>query len=50
MYDGHRFTRDVVQKRRALIDQKGAAELAAERKRDFVDIILLSKVEKEKQN
>lgn len=48
LYDDHRFTRDVVQKRRALIGQRGAAELAEERKRDFVDIILLSKVEKEK--
>lgn len=35
----------MVQERCALIGQKGAAELAAQRKRDFVDIILMSKVE-----
>ncbi|TWW63857.1 cytochrome P450 4F3 [Takifugu flavidus] len=41
----HKFTRDVVQKRLALISQNGVAELAAHRKRDFVDIILLTKDE-----
>uniref|UniRef100_A0A671WU54 Cytochrome P450 family 4 subfamily F member 8 n=1 Tax=Sparus aurata TaxID=8175 RepID=A0A671WU54_SPAAU len=44
----HRFTREVVQKRRALISQQGATEtgstIAPQRKKDFVDIILLSKV------
>ncbi|XP_030265149.1 cytochrome P450 4F3 [Sparus aurata] len=45
----HRFTREVVQKRRALISQQGATEtgstIAPQRKKDFVDIILLSKDE-----
>ncbi|KAM4711419.1 cytochrome P450 4F3 [Anableps anableps] len=47
----HRFTRDVVQKRRALIDQQRETETltspntAPQRKKDFVDIILLSKDE-----
>lgn len=48
MHIDHRFTRDVVQERRALIGQKGATEIAAQRKRDFIDIVLLSKVEKHK--
>ncbi|CAF96024.1 unnamed protein product, partial [Tetraodon nigroviridis] len=39
----HKFTRDVVQERRTLIGQKG--EMAAQGKKDFVDIILLSKDE-----
>lgn len=37
----------MVQERRTLIGQKG--EMAAQGKKDFVDIILLSKVEKEKK-
>uniref|UniRef100_A0A3B4WKB4 Cytochrome P450, family 4, subfamily F, polypeptide 3 n=1 Tax=Seriola lalandi dorsalis TaxID=1841481 RepID=A0A3B4WKB4_SERLL len=45
----HRFTREVVQKRRALIGQQKETETdftkAPQRKRDFVDIILLSKDE-----
>uniref|UniRef100_A0A3Q2TJW3 Cytochrome P450, family 4, subfamily F, polypeptide 3 n=1 Tax=Fundulus heteroclitus TaxID=8078 RepID=A0A3Q2TJW3_FUNHE len=47
----HRFTRDVVQKRRALIDQQRETEALTnqsagqQRKKDFVDIILLSKDE-----
>ncbi|MEQ2298808.1 hypothetical protein AMECASPLE_009107 [Ameca splendens] len=47
----HRFTRDVVQKRRALIDQQGGTETqnslktAPQRNKDFVDIILTSKDE-----
>ncbi|PWA32207.1 hypothetical protein CCH79_00013461 [Gambusia affinis] len=47
----HRFTRDIVQKRRALIDQQRETETltsmttAQERKKDFVDLILLSKDE-----
>ncbi|KAM4538140.1 cytochrome P450 4F3 isoform 1-T1 [Fundulus diaphanus] len=44
----HRFTRDVVQKRRALIDQQRETEPLtnqSQRKKDFVDIILLSKDE-----
>ncbi|XP_070850129.1 cytochrome P450 4F3 [Chaetodon trifascialis] len=45
----HRFTRDVVQKRRALISQQRETETdfstAPQRKKDFVDIILLSKDE-----
>ncbi|KAK5616476.1 hypothetical protein CRENBAI_010039 [Crenichthys baileyi] len=47
----HRFTRDVVQKRRALIDQQGETETqtslktAPQRNKDFVDIILTSKDE-----
>lgn len=46
-----RFTRDVVQKRRALIDQQtetgtqSSSNTAPQRKKDFVDIILLSKDE-----
>ncbi|XP_038154841.1 cytochrome P450 4F3 isoform X1 [Cyprinodon tularosa] len=44
-----RFTRDVVQKRRALIAQQGETETqtnaAPQKKKDFVDIILLSKDE-----
>uniref|UniRef100_A0A4W6EYR8 aromatase n=1 Tax=Lates calcarifer TaxID=8187 RepID=A0A4W6EYR8_LATCA len=45
----HRFTRDVVQKRRALINQQRETDsdhtTAPQRKRDFVDIILLSQDE-----
>ncbi|XP_062237024.1 cytochrome P450 4F3 [Platichthys flesus] len=45
----HRFTSDVVQKRRALISQQGETETdstsASQRKKDFVDLILLSKDE-----
>nr|QQL94723.1 cytochrome P450 4f3-like protein [Lateolabrax maculatus] len=45
----HRFTREVVQKRRALISQPRETETdfpeAQKRKKDFVDIILLSKDE-----
>ncbi|XP_076017973.1 cytochrome P450 4F3 [Genypterus blacodes] len=47
----HRFTRDVVQQRRALINQQretetqSAATVVPQRKKDFVDIILLSKDE-----
>ncbi|XP_029371055.1 docosahexaenoic acid omega-hydroxylase CYP4F3-like isoform X2 [Echeneis naucrates] len=42
----HRFTRDVVQRRRALISQQRETETKApRRKKDFVDIILLSKDE-----
>lgn len=43
-----RFTREVVQKRRALISQQKNTETdfstAPQRKKDFVDIILLAKV------
>ncbi|XP_044044523.1 cytochrome P450 4F3 isoform X1 [Siniperca chuatsi] len=45
----HRFTREVVQKRRALISQQREKETdfttAPQRKKDFVDIILLSRDE-----
>ncbi|XP_056286951.1 cytochrome P450 4F3 isoform X1 [Pseudoliparis swirei] len=45
----HRFTREVVQKRRALISQQTKTDTdvstAPRRKKDFVDIILLSKDE-----
>ncbi|KAL7369858.1 hypothetical protein ABVT39_010816 [Epinephelus coioides] len=45
----HRFTREVVQKRRALISQQKNTETdfstAPQRKKDFVDIILLAKDE-----
>ncbi|CAI5638240.1 unnamed protein product [Oreochromis niloticus] len=47
----HRFTRDVVQKRRALLSQQRETEtqsdvaLTARRRKDFVDIILLTKDE-----
>ncbi|XP_041822084.1 cytochrome P450 4F3 [Chelmon rostratus] len=45
----HRFTREVVQKRRALISQQRETDTdlnpAPQRKKDFVDIILLSKDE-----
>uniref|UniRef100_A0A8C6Q3B5 aromatase n=1 Tax=Nothobranchius furzeri TaxID=105023 RepID=A0A8C6Q3B5_NOTFU len=43
----HRFTREVVQKRRALIDQQRATNptKTPQRKKDFVDIILLSQDE-----
>ncbi|KAM6892996.1 cytochrome P450 4F3 [Lycodopsis pacificus] len=45
----HRFTREVVQKRRALIGQQAKTgtdfSTAPQRKKDFVDIILLSKDE-----
>uniref|UniRef100_A0A3B5BBI5 Leukotriene-B(4) omega-hydroxylase 2-like n=1 Tax=Stegastes partitus TaxID=144197 RepID=A0A3B5BBI5_9TELE len=44
----HRFTREVVQKRRALIDQTETQPdrtTAPQRKKDFVDIILLSEDE-----
>ncbi|XP_028983307.1 cytochrome P450 4F3 [Betta splendens] len=46
----HRFTRDVVQKRRALISEQQAAPTQPEspkpqKRKDFVDIILLSKDE-----
>ncbi|XP_036947639.1 cytochrome P450 4F3 isoform X1 [Acanthopagrus latus] len=41
----HRFTREVVQKRRALISRQGETETAPQRKKDFVDIILLTKDE-----
>ncbi|XP_073318547.1 cytochrome P450 4F3 [Pagrus major] len=45
----HRFTREVVQKRRALISQQRETETgfttAPQRKKDFVDIILLTKDE-----
>uniref|UniRef100_A0A096LVW6 aromatase n=2 Tax=Poecilia formosa TaxID=48698 RepID=A0A096LVW6_POEFO len=47
----HRFTRDVVQMRRALIDQQRETETltsmttAQQKKKDFVDLILLSKDE-----
>lgn len=44
----------MVQKRRALISQQGATEtgstIAPQRKKDFVDIILLSKVGKKEEN
>lgn len=39
-----RFTREVVQRRRALITHQRATETEPRRKKDFVDIILLSKV------
>lgn len=39
-----RFTREVVQRRRAMISQQRASEPEPRRKKDFVDIILLSKV------
>lgn len=39
-----RFTREVVQRRRALISHQRATEPEPRRKKDFVDIILLSKV------
>lgn len=46
-----RFTREVVQKRRALISQQTKTDTdvstAPRRKKDFVDIILLSKVGEE---
>lgn len=38
-----RFTREVVQKRRALIGQQVGTEPVPRRKKDFVDIILLTK-------
>ncbi|XP_042369093.1 cytochrome P450 4F3 [Plectropomus leopardus] len=43
----HRFTREVVQERRALINQQRKDDFttAPQRKKDFVDIILLSKDE-----
>ncbi|XP_051284374.1 cytochrome P450 4F3 [Dicentrarchus labrax] len=42
----HRFTREVVQKRRALISQQRETETTApQKKKDFVDIILLSRDE-----
>ncbi|XP_028250858.1 cytochrome P450 4F3 [Parambassis ranga] len=44
----HRFTREVVEKRRILIDQQRETETqsgAPQRKKDFVDIILLTKDE-----
>uniref|UniRef100_A0A3Q4BEZ1 Uncharacterized protein n=1 Tax=Mola mola TaxID=94237 RepID=A0A3Q4BEZ1_MOLML len=41
----HRFTMEVVQKRRALISQQKETETAPKRKKDFVDIILLTKDE-----
>lgn len=50
-----RFTRAVVQKRRALISQQREAETQgdftrkAQRRKDFVDIILLTKVEERKK-
>lgn len=44
----------MVQKRRALISQQGATEtgstIATQRKKDFVDIILLSKVGTKEEN
>lgn len=47
-----RFTREVVQKRRALINQQGETGAdftkTPQRKKDFVDIILLSKVRQKK--
>jgi len=51
----HRFTREVVQKRRALINQQKETETqptrtkTTQRKKDFVDIILLSTVEPKKK-
>lgn len=44
-----RFTREVVQKRRALIGQQKGSESAPQRKKDFVDIILLTKVREKKK-
>ncbi|KAF7663086.1 hypothetical protein LDENG_00218530 [Lucifuga dentata] len=41
----HRFTREVVQQRRALISQQSDCITAQQRRKDFVDIILLSKDE-----
>ncbi|XP_068446781.1 cytochrome P450 4F3 [Clinocottus analis] len=41
----HRFTREVVQKRRALISQQTKTDSAPPRRKDFVDIILLAKDE-----
>lgn len=47
------FTREVVQKRRALIDQQEETKTdfttAHQRKKDFVDIILLTKVGEKKK-
>ncbi|XP_068165517.1 cytochrome P450 4F3 [Antennarius striatus] len=43
----HRFTRDVVEKRRASISRETDSDMAPKRKKDFVDIILLSKDEDE---
>lgn len=49
-----RFTREVVQKRRALISQQRMTETQtdfntkSQRRKDFVDIILLTKVEEKK--
>lgn len=39
-----RFTMEVVQRRRAQISQQEESETAPKRKKDFVDIILLTKV------
>lgn len=53
MFGACRFTREVVQKRRALISQPRETETdfpeAQKRKKDFVDIILLSKVREKKR-